>query len=100
MAARVEIIELAGQSRHSFQIVPQHLRREGTGLRVFGAQVHGIGSVGDQLAEAVGTEHVHGFGAVSGVFLFGFASPGISGEESKCVRSDGQSSLHHGAVSC
>ena len=99
MAAGMEIVEISGQSRHPAQIVRQHISGKGPGLRIGGAQVHGVGTVGHQGTKIVFFQHSHCFGCIGRIFLFGAASPRIAGEEGKGIGPDGQGGFHHGGIS-
>ena len=83
---------------HPPQIVAEDLRRKGPGLRISSTQIHGIGAVGNQGAEAVFFQHFHGPPGIGRVNGFGLAAPGIAGEEGKGIGPQGQGRFHRGGV--
>ena len=98
MASGVEIVEISGKRRHAPQIILQNSRGKGSGVRVGGAEIHGIRPVGDQFAKVVFFQHGGGFCRVRRILRLGLAAPGIPGKKREGIRSDGQRGLHHRRV--
>ena len=98
MAAGMEIIILTRKAGHPAQIVTEHLRRKGTGIRISGTQIHGVGSVGNQFAKVQFFQSRHGNSAVRRIFLFRLGAPGIPGKEGKRIGINGLSGANHGQI--
>ena len=100
MAAGVEIVEIPGQSCHTPQIILQHLRRKGPGIRVSGTQVHGIGTMGHQFSKVMIFQHGNGFRTVRRVLFLCLTAPGIPGKEGEGIGANGQGRFHHCRIAC
>ena len=98
VTAGVEIVEISGKRRHSPQVVLQNPRGKGSGVRIGGAEIHGIRPVGDQFAKVIFFQHGGRFCRVRRVLRLGLAAPGIPGKKREGIRPDGQRGLHHRRV--
>ena len=96
VAARVEVVVVAGEIFHPLQVVRQRHAGEFAGALRFGAGVDGVGRVGHQTAEAVGLRQRQKRRRVIGVNGFRFTAPGIAGKELERVGADGQRRFPHG----
>ena len=98
VAAGMEIVEISGQRCHAAQVIFQHFCRKGTGFGIGSAEVHGIGTVGNQRAELMFPQHGNRFCCVNGIFFLCLAAPGIAGEEGEGIGTDGQCRFYHGGI--
>ena len=93
---RVHVVVIPRHHFHFPEIIGDGLPGKGPHILFGGSRVQGIGGMGHQWNGPVcfpqGLEFFH----VSGIRFPGFASPGIPGEESKGIRSDGKGRLPHG----
>ena len=99
MAAGMKIIVLSGKRRHSTQIVTQDIAGEGSGFRICGAKVHGIGTMGNQLTESLFLQRFHRCGTILPILFPVFGTPGIPGKKRKCIGPDLLRRPNHGKIS-
>ena len=95
MAAGMEIIKLSRERRHPAKVIAKELPGKCPGFRVPGTKIHRIGSMGHNWAKPMFPQQLTGQRFIFWVFFSRSAAPGIAGEESEGIGTDGKGRFDH-----